>query len=668
MKRNKLVTLLLTFLLVFSLAACGQTDSDSSESQTSEQAESSVEETSTEEESMGEEEVVSDGEVVSTEMVPGTYDVTMNGYGGEMTVSVTVDEKLITDISIESLETEGIGSVAVEKVPERIIEHQSLAVDGITGATASSAVVKAAVGKAIDEAGGNAQEWKDRVVEKNTDPIEETADVIVVGGGGAGLAAAVEAADNGATVILVEKTGALGGNTVRSGGQYNAVDPERQANVEAQSQQAMDGLYELTEAEAQSPRHQELMDTLKAELDEYAAGPQDKLFDSITLHTLQTYAGGDYVADLAFIEILTQRSLEALNWMADNGVVWVDEVGTVPGGMWPRAHLPQNSAGVDFINASLARAEEMGVVIYYDIAAEELIVEDGKVVGVKGTSADGAEATFHAESGVVLATGGFAANKEMRQEYDANLTPELGTTNSPAITGDGIRMAQEVGAATTGMEYIQSLPLGDPKSGSLGGWLGSEGVGQYYQVNTEGKRFMAEDGRRDYMTQELLKQEGAMSYVITDQTSVHEGNMTLWGDHVDELIQQKRIFKADTIEELAEQLEMDPAVLQKTHDDFNSYVEAGEDPEFGRTLFTDKIDQGPYYASPRMPTVHHTMGGLQIDGDARVLDTDGNPIPGLYAAGEVTGGIHGSNRLGGNALVDIHVFGRIAGQSAAEGK
>ena len=230
-------------------------------------------------------------------------------------------------------------------------------------------------------------------------------------------------------------------------------------------------------------------------------------------------------------------------------------------------------------------------------------------------------------------------------------------------------MAEELGANLVGMEYIQSLPLGNPADGGLNAWMGGSGVEYYYQINKSGERFTAEDGRRDVMTAALLEQEDSMSYVITGGNNAVEvgtdDGLNIWGDNVDELIEKGIIFKADTIEELAEQLEIDPEVLKATHETFNSYTETGVDEDFGRTLFGEPVI-APFFASARVPTVHHTMGGLQINMQNEVLDSDGNPIKGLLAAGEVTGGIHGANRLGGNALVDIHVFGRAAGEQAAK--
>lgn len=598
----------------------------------------------------------------------GTYEIEIDGYGGPMKVETTFTEDSIEKIDVlEHNETDGIGTNAVDQLPEAIVDSQSLGVEIVSGATISSQAILKAVEKAVVEAGGDVEALKTAKVEETPegDPVKEETEVLVVGGGGAGLSAAIAAARGGADVVLIEKTSALGGNTIRAGGPYNAVDPERQKSLPEADQASMEKAMDLTTKEAQNDRHQELMDELKEELKEYNQSEKGFLFDSAALHKLQTYDGGDYKGELEFIEKLVDGSLPTSEWMAENGVEWTDDISTVPGGLWPRAHLPKNSAGKDYIDAGEKTAKELGVKILLDSPAEELIVEDDAVVGVKGTSN---KAPMEIRSKVViLATGGFSGNPEMRKQYMPDLSEDLPTTNSPAITGDGIKMAETIGANLVGMEYIQSLPLGNPENGGLNEWMGGSGVEYYYQVNSEGKRFMAEDGRRDVMTAALLEQEGAMSYVITGGNNTvevgAEDGLNIWGDNVDELVEKGVIFKADTIEDLAKQIDIDPEVLKDTNDKFNSYVESGKDPDFDRTLFGEPITP-PFFASKRVPTVHHTMGGLQIDLQNHVINTDGNEIKGLLAAGEVTGGIHGANRLGGNALVDIHVFGRSAGEEA----
>ena len=598
----------------------------------------------------------------------GTYTATAQGMNGEVTVSVTFDNSSIKKITIDKhQETVGISDAAIKQIPEQIIKMQSLAVDTVSGASVTSKAILSAVSSAVEQAGGDVDTLKmSKVQAKAGKTVQKNADVIVVGGGGAGLSAAIAACQNNAKVILIEKTALLGGNTIRAGGPYNAVDPERQANVQPASEAAMKSLERLLKVSPKNDLHKKYQDQLQKELDAYKAQKPNHLFDCLALHILQTYDGGDYAGKIEFIEKMCSESLNAAEWLESNGLVWRDTIVTVPGGLWPRAHVPQNAAGSDYINTNKKLAEKMGVEIILNCKGESLIKKDGRITGVKAVQSNGTQVILNAKKAVVLASGGFAASKEMRKKYNSLLNENLGTTNNPANTGDGITMAEKVNANLIGMEYIQCLPLGNPETGGLNGWIGGIGVEYYYQVNKSGKRFMAEDGRRDVMTKALLEQPGSFSYVIADSHVTFKDGKNLWGDDVEKLVADKKIFRADTIEDLAKQIGIDPAVLKQTNDAFNKAVEAGKDNEFGRSLFGQKMDKAPFYASPRMPTVHHTMGGIEINLDTQVLDKNGNVIPGLYAAGEVTGGIHGKNRLGGNALVDIHVFGRIAGTNAAK--
>ena len=598
----------------------------------------------------------------------GTYTATAQGMNGEVTVSVTFDNSSIKKITIDKhQETVGISDAAIKQIPEQIIKMQSLAVDSVSGASVTSKAILSAVSSAVEQAGGDVDTLKmSKMQAKAGKTVQKTADVIVVGGGGAGLSAAIAACQNNAKVILIEKTALLGGNTIRAGGPYNAVDPERQANVQPASEAAMKSLERLLKVSPKNDLHKKYQDQLQKELDAYKAQKPNHLFDCLALHILQTYDGGDYAGKIEFIEKMCSESLNAAEWLESNGLVWRDTIVTVPGGLWPRAHVPQNAAGSDYINTNKKLAEKMGVEIILNCKGESLIKKDGRITGVKAVQSNGTQVILNAKKAVVLASGGFAASKEMRKKYNSLLNENLGTTNNPANTGDGITMAEKVNANLIGMEYIQCLPLGNPETGGLNGWIGGIGVEYYYQVNKSGKRFMAEDGRRDVMTKALLEQPGSFSYVIADSHVTFKDGKNLWGDDVEKLVADKKIFRADTIEDLAKQIGIDPAVLKQTNDAFNKAVEAGKDNEFGRSLFGQKMDKAPFYASPRMPTVHHTMGGIEINLDTQVLDKNGNVIPGLYAAGEVTGGIHGKNRLGGNALVDIHVFGRIAGTNAAK--
>lgn len=562
---------------------------------------------------------------------PGTYEGEGKGIGGTIKLEVTVTEDKITDIKVlEHNETPGVSDAAFNTIPAQIIEYQSLGVDVVAGATVSSNGILEAVINALQKAGADIEALKKVPIEKaekSDKVIERETDVVVIGAGGAGLAAAVSAHQNGAKVIVLEKMPKVGGNTIISGAAYNAVDPKRQ------SKQGIE--------------------------------------DSIEKHFQQTYEGGDKLAKPELVRILVENAYPALEWLESMGMQFTDEVFTVLGGLWPRAHKPVEPLGTGYINTYMnyINNHSSDIEVLLNTKATELIKEDGKIVGVKAESPEG-QLIVKARNGVVLATGGFSANVEMREKYN-KIWPSLknlNTTNHPGATGDGIIMAQAVGANLIDMEQIQLLPMGDPETGSLSGNI-EQAVENRIFVNKEGKRFVDEGARRDVMTKALLEQEDQMMWVILDSKNYPtKDTKNNFNETIDELVAAGRAYKADTLEDLAKQIGVDPNNLIEAVNKFNEAVETGGPDEFGRTLFQWKIDTPPFYAGARVPTVHHTMGGVEINENAQVLDVNGNVIPGLYAAGEVTGGIHGSNRLGGNALADITVFGRIAGANAAKNK
>jgi urocanate reductase len=556
----------------------------------------------------------------------GTYEATVAGHNGDLTVEVVVDENMIKEVTILSHnESPSISDAAIERIPVAIVDGQTLAVDTVSGATVTSKAIVNGATEALKKAGADI----DKLLVKNDnqnakgETIEYTADVIIIGGGGAGLAAAVSAHENGATVIIVEKMSRLGGNTILSGGALNAVDPVRQT----------------------------------------AQGIED----SVEKHYTQTYEGGDKQGNPVLIQTLVENAYAGVQWLEELGMKFNDQVFTVLGGMWPRAHKPSTPLGTGFISTYQAYIDSNeGIEVLLDTEALELIFEDGRVVGVKAETLKN-DVILNANNGVILATGGFSANEEMLKKYNETWPSLEGikTTNHPGATGDGLVMAEEVGASLIGLSNIQLLPMGDPVTGSLSGNI-EQGVENRIFVNKEGNRFVDEGARRDVMTKALMEQTDSWLWVILDAKNYPtEDKKNNFNESIAELIEQGRAFKGNTLEELAEAIGVDPVNLVKAVEEFNAAVDSGKADAFGRTLFDTKIDTPPYYAGARVPTVHHTMGGVEINEFTQVLDTNGEVILGLYAAGEVTGGIHGSNRLGGNALADILVFGRIAGESAA---
>jgi fumarate reductase flavoprotein subunit len=556
----------------------------------------------------------------------GTYQATVQGHNGELTVEVVVDDSTIKSVVIlEHQESVGIADGAIERIPVAVVETQSIAVDTVSGATVTSKAIIAAVTQALKKAGGDIA----KLSIKNTEAVkkgqteEYTADVIVIGGGGAGLAAAVAAHQKGATVIVLEKMSRLGGNTILSGGAFNAVDPVRQ--------------------QAQG------------------------IEDSTDKHYQQTFDGGDQQGNPVLVRTLVDNAYGAIQWLEELGMKFNDTVFTVLGGMWPRAHKPSTPLGTGFISTYTDYIEKNdGITVLLDTEALELIIKDGRVSGVKAEDLN-SDVILHANNGVVLATGGFSANQAMLEKYN-EVWPSLAnakTTNHPGATGDGLVMAEAIGASLIGLSNIQLLPMGDPVTGSLSGNI-EQGVENRIFVNKEGNRFVDEGARRDVMTKALMAQTDSWLWVVLDAKNYPtKETKNNFNETIEDLIAQGRAFKGNTLEELAAQIGVDPANLVKSVAEFNAAVDSGKPDAFGRTLFDTKIDTPPYYAGARIPTVHHTMGGVEINEYTQVLDVNGAIIPSLYAAGEVTGGIHGSNRLGGNALADITVFGRIAGESAA---
>ncbi len=556
--------------------------------------------------------------LAQTAFTPGVYTGQAQGKMGLVTVEVTLTEDAVESVAVVSHEeTAGLSDPAIESIPAAIVENQSLAVDTVAGATMTSEAIIAAVADCIKQAGGDVDALQ-TVVEKEKvagEKVTVETPVVVVGAGGAGLAAAVKLGQLGMKCVVIEKMPVIGGNTIRCGAAYNAVDPELQA----------------------------------------AQGIED----SIELHIQQTYDGGDRVGNLELITVLCENALDSIHWLEDLGCEFKQTITTVIGATWPRTHYPVNSIGSDFILPLEAACEEMGQEIIVNMEAKELIVSDGRVVGVLAEdTATGTPYEFRAEKGVILATGGFAADIERCRSYNPNIPEDITTSNHPGATGDGIDMAVAIGAATEGIEYVQMLPI-------TGNCVSTAIENQIF-VNVEGNRFVREDGRRDVMSNAILEQPEKYMYMIGDQRVADE---SITGSNIDALLEAGKIYRGDTLEELAEQIGVNAENLVKTVEAFNELVKGNGEDEFGRAVYDHTIEVGPFWASAKQrPCLHHTMGGVKIDVDARVIDTNGEAIPGLYAAGEVCGGIHGSNRLGGNACADIFVFGRIAAQSAFEEK
>ncbi len=549
-------------------------------------------------------------------MTPGTYSATEQGFGGEITVEITVDEESITDVKITGdNETPTLGGIAVEEMDDQILKAQSPNVEGISGASVSSGAIKAAATAALEEAGadvaamGASEDVSESAAERKAETL--TTDIVIIGAGGAGMTAAINATQAGKDVILLEKMPYAGGNTTKATGGMNA------AETHYQEEQGIE--------------------------------------DSVAQFVEDTMKGGHELNNKDLVTTMAENSAAGIDWLDSIGAP-LPKVSFSGGATNARIHAPEDGSGVGeyLVEAFLKNVDELGINVMYNTKATELISADGTVTGVMASS-DDTDYTIEAKA-VILTSGGFGANEEMYTSYRPDLKGTV-TTNAPGATGDGIVMAEAVGADLVDIEQIQLHPTVEQNTSMLI-TESVRGDGAIL-VNQSGKRFTDELLTRDVVSAAELEQEGQYAYIIFDQKL--RDNLKA----IEKYVNNGLTVQGDTIEELAEQIEVDPATLAETLATWNEAVANQNDEEFGRNTGMDNdLTTAPYYAIKIAPGIHHTMGGVKIDTEAHVINKDGEIINGLFAAGEVTGGVHGGNRIGGNAVADIVVFGRISANSA----
>ena len=588
--------------------------------------------------------------------VSGDFTGTAKGFGGDVSVTLTLTDGAITGCTAEGKdETEGVGSQAIAKMPGEIAESGSIAVDGVSGATVTSTAIKEAAAAALTAAGLNPDDYK-TAVENDATAEDSTvdADVVVVGAGGAGMTAAITAAGEGKSVVILESQSMVGGNSVRATGGMNAGKTVYQDENEF-------GESAGVEKYADNETITALAKTVSEQWAAYQANPTG-YFDSVELMELDTMIGGKGINDPELVETLCANSADAIDWLDEHGIT-LHNVSSFGGASVKRIHRPVNaegktvSVGSYMIPLLQENCEKAGVKMMLDTTATEILTDaNGAAVGVKATGASGETVTVNAKA-VVLATGGFGANLDMVVKYKPELKGFM-TTNAPGIQGQGIEMAQAIGAATVDMDQIQIHPTVEANTAALI-TEGLRGDGAIL-INEEGKRFIDEVGTRDVVSAAEIAQTGSYSWLVVDQAMVDASSV------IQGYIKKGYTVTGETYEELGKAMGVDAAAFAETMDKWNGYVEAKNDPDFGRTSFANPLNTAPYYAVKVTAGVHHTMGGLKINANTEVLNEKGEVIPGLFAAGEVTGGVHGANRLGGNAVADFTVFGRIAGAAASD--
>ena len=596
--------------------------------------------------------------------VSGDFTATAKGFGGDVSVTLTLTDGAITGCTAEGKdETEGVGSQAIAKMPGAIAESGSIAVDGVSGATITSTAIKEAAAAALTAAGLNPDDYK-TAVENNATAEDSTvdADVVVVGAGGAGMTAAITAAAEGKSVVILESQSMVGGNSVRATGGMNAGKTVYQDENEfGESAGVEKTLKTAAEKYADNETITALAKTVSEQWAAYQANPTG-YFDSVELMELDTMIGGKGINDPELVETLCANSADAIDWLDEHGIT-LHNVSSFGGASVKRIHRPVNaegktvSVGSYMIPLLEENCEKAGVKMMLDTTATEILTDaNGAAVGVKATGASGETVTVNAKA-VVLATGGFGANLDMVVKYKPELKGFM-TTNAPGIQGQGIEMAQAIGAATVDMDQIQIHPTVEANTAALI-TEGLRGDGAIL-INEEGQRFIDEVGTRDVVSAAEIAQTGSYSWLVVDQAMADASSV------IQGYIKKGYTVTGSTYEELGKAMGVDAAAFAETMEKWNGYVEAKNDPDFGRTSFANPLNTAPYYAVKVTAGVHHTMGGLKINANTEVLNEKGEVIPGLFAAGEVTGGVHGANRLGGNAVADFTVFGRIAGAAASD--
>ena len=553
-------------------------------------------------------------EPVMEQLQDGEWTGSGEGRSGTMIVKVTVENHQVTKVTVVSQSESTFAQETINSLCESAVgrtKEMSVEVDGITGATLTSTGVIDAINMALQAAMGKAVD-KDKVYQ------DGTCDIVVIGAGGAGLSAAVAAAetDGGLKIIVLEKQGIIGGNTNNSTGGINAAETDIQKELGIEDSKQL-------------------------------------FYDDIM-------KGGKYENIPSLVQNFVEHAPVTISWLTGLGAD-LSDVGLMGGSSVKRTHRPQGGSaiGPHLMKILKDATSSKNIEIRTSNKVLDLLsAVDGSVTGVKVQNANGSKYALTAKA-VIIATGGFGANLEMVTSLQPSLKG-FATLNHPGATGDAFSWMTAIGGATIQMANIQIHPTAEATNHILI-TEAVRGNGAIL-VNHESRRFCNEMDTRDVVSAAILEQTQGEAFLIFDQ-GVRKSLAS-----IETYANQHLLKEGNTVAELAEAIGIPAEDLEATLNRYNAQQKAGVDEDFGRSAaqMTASLETAPYYAVCVTPAIHHTMGGLSVNTDMQVLRTDGTPIPGLYAAGEVTGGLHGANRLGGNGVADIVVNGRLAGIAAAQ--
>lgn len=549
------------------------------------------------------------GEEKPSDLVNGVFEGEGSGKYGTFRVEVTLENSEIKDVNVLESNESGFTRPVVTQLINQAIELNTTDVDAVTGATLTSMAVKGSLKDAIKKS--SVQLEPKIVTDKETNVEDESTDIVIIGSGGAGLTAAIEATHQGVNVIVVEKNAFMGGNTNYATGGMNAA----------------------------GTKHQE------------AQGIED----SPELFYADTMKGGHNKNNPELLTYLTEKSAETIDWLETLGAD-LSDIGRSGGQSVNRIHKGPGGMpiGTHLMDVFVKQTEDLKIDVRLNTKAVEILSEDNKVTGIKVEDKDGNTYKINAKA-VILASGGFGANPDLVEKYKPSLKG-FGTTNQPGATGDALLMVEKLDVSLTDIEEIQTHPTVVPFYNEMI-TEGIRGDGAIL-INREGKRFINELETRDVVSEAILSQEGATAFLVLDKQVLDKAST------YNSYKEQGFLKEAASLKDLAELMGLDAATLENSVSDYNEFVKGKEDKDFARASLDVELVEGPFYYVEIAPAIHHTMGGVTINTNCQVINNSGEVISGLYAAGEVTGGVHGGNRIGGNAVADITVFGRTAGKIA----